>query len=120
LGSDERGFRLVELLIVLIVIGILVAIAIPSYLGFRDRAEQRAAAANVRAAVPAVETYFSDQSPHTSIGMDIPALQLIDLGVRLSAVSGVTDSSYCISSTVGTKTWRKVGPGGAIAEGASC
>ena len=57
LARDEGGFTLIELLVVLIIIAVLLAIAIPSYLQFRDRAEKRSAAANVRSAVPAAEAY---------------------------------------------------------------
>ena len=58
--TSEKGFTLIELLVVMIILAILTAIAIPSYLSFRDRANKGAAAADLRAAVPSIEAYAAD------------------------------------------------------------
>jgi type IV pilus assembly protein PilA len=115
LRNDEGGFTLIELLVVIIIIGILLAIAIPSYLGFRDRAQKSAAQSNIRAIVPAIEAYYSDNG--TYLTMTVPLLKSgYDQSINTAkyTLEDLAASAYCVKTTEGSYTAWKSGPSGAV------
>ena len=101
----EDGFTLVELLVVMLILGILAAIAIPSFFNQRDKANDADAKAGVRTAQTAMETYATDNN-NDYTGADAAALQAVEetlVDVDLTAVDGTTPAGgYTLTATSDT------------------
>ncbi len=115
--NNDKGFTLIELMIVIAIIGILAAIAIPNFVSYRQRSYNSAAQSDLKNAMTTQEAYFVDEARYSSdsgrlVTAGYTASGDVDLFVSAS-VNGYTMTAY---HTSGNTTWTVNGPGNNMAK----
>ena len=82
LRREEDGFSLVEIMVVIVILAVLLAIAIPTFFGARDKANNRSAQSNIRNAYTAERIYYAEAQKFTD---DIPTLKGIEPAINFVA-----------------------------------
>jgi type IV pilus assembly protein PilA len=128
--KDEAGFTLIELLVVVVIIGILIAIAIPLYLNYENGAKNKSSASDLRGAISAIEQCYTDNNNvyPASVAATTASPIAICTGQKVTLSSGTTmrydlsGSTYSVvayqgsapTSSAGTWYCYNNGTGGAV------
>jgi type IV pilus assembly protein PilA len=115
--KKDEGFTLIELMIVIAIIGILAAIAIPQFSAYRMRSYNAAAEADLRNAATAQEAYFVDNSHYANAVTGILGSTYgLFTSDKVTVTTSGDTSGYTLTSfhSSGDKTYSLSGPGGSV------
>jgi type IV pilus assembly protein PilA len=117
-SRNEAGFTLIELMIVIAIIGILAAIAIPQFSAYRKRSYYAAAQSDIRNLATAQEAYYTDKLTYTDTASDLTASKFgfSQTSHVLVNVEDANQSGYILTATHDStnRVYNVTGPGGTI------